>query len=133
MYCKSLRDFNLVHYFVPKMKKQLLTISTILTVFTLKAQNKILTAKDYERAEQFLSYNIEPLVGGTAVYPNWTSGERFRYLANTKNGKEFLLVDPAKKSKVAAFDHQKLADALNQATGKKIRALCLTFPNRQFC
>lgn len=114
------------------MKKQLLTISTILTVFTLKAQNKILTAKDYERAEQFLSYNVEPLVGGTAVYPNWTSGERFRYLANTKDGKEFLLVDPAKKSKVAAFDHQKLADALSKATGKKYEPYALPFQNINF-
>ena len=52
------------------MKKHILSIGAILTVFTLKAQNKPLTEQDYARAEQFLGYNIEPLVDGTMVRPS---------------------------------------------------------------
>lgn len=109
------------------MKKHILSIGAILTVFTLKAQNKPLTEQDYARAEQFLSYNVEPFVDGTTVRPSWTNGERLIYLATTKNGSEFLWVDPVKKTKVPAFDHQKLTEALNKATGKTYQAYKLPF------
>ena len=109
------------------MKKHILSIGAILTVFTLKAQNKPLTEQDYARAEQFLGYNIEPLVDGTMVRPNWTKGEQLIYLATTKNGQEFLWLDPVKKTKVPAFDHQQLAAALNKATGKTYQAYQLPF------
>lgn len=109
------------------MKKHILSIGAILTVFTLKAQNKPLTEQDYARAEQFLSYNIEPLVDGTMVRPSWTKGEQLIYLATTKNGQEFLWLDPVKKTKVPAFDHQQLAAALNKATGKTYQAYQLPF------
>jgi len=109
------------------MKKHILSIGAILTVFTLKAQNKPLTEQDYARAEQFLSYNVEPFVDGNTVRPSWTNGERLIYLATTKNGSEFLSVDPVKKTKVPAFDHQKLAEALNKATGKTYQAYKLPF------
>lgn len=107
------------------MKKHILSIGAILTVFTLKAQNK--TEQDYARAEQFLSYNVEPFVDGAMVRPNWTNGEKLVYLATTKNGNEFLLVDPVKKTKVAVFDHQKLAEALSKATGKTYQTYKLPF------
>ena len=109
------------------MKRHILSIGAILTVFTLKAQNKPLTEQDYARAEQFLSYNVEPFVDGTTVRPNWTNGAQLIYLATTKNGSEFLRVDPVKKTKVPAFDHQKLAEALNKATGKTYQAYKLPF------
>ncbi len=109
------------------MKKHILSIGAILTVFTLKAQNKPLTEQDYARAEQFLSYNVEPFVDGTTVRPSWTNGEQLIYLATTKNGSEFLRVDPVKKTKLAVFDHQKLAEALSKATGKTYQAYKLPF------
>lgn len=109
------------------MKKHILSIGAILSFFTLKAQNKPLTEQDYARAEQFLSYNIEPLVDGIATRPNWLTGEQLIYLAATKNGHEFLLLNPAKKTKAPAFDHQKLAEALSKATGKAYQAYQLPF------
>jgi len=109
------------------MKKHILSIGAILSVFTLKAQHKSLTEQDYARAEQFLSYNIEPLVDGIAVRPNWTTTEQLIYLAANKNGNEFLRLDPIKKTKVPAFDHQKLAEALSKTTGKTYQAYKLPF------
>lgn len=108
------------------MKKHLLTIGTILTVFTLKAQNKPLTEQDYARAEQYLGYNIEPLVDEGAGRSTWV-GTQFWYLSKTDKGSQFLLVDPVKKSKVALFDHQQLAAALSKATEKNYEANKLPF------
>ncbi|WAC41936.1 S9 family peptidase [Pedobacter sp. SL55] len=108
------------------MKKPILTIATILTVFTLKAQNKPLTEQDYARAEQFLGYNIEPLVTEGASRPVWV-GEQFWYLSKTNNGSQFLWVDPVKKTKKPLFDHQQLAVALSKATGKTYQASKLPF------
>ena len=108
------------------MKKQILAIGAILTVFTLRAQNKPLTAQDYARAEQFLGYNINPLVNEGAGRPTWV-GEKFWYLGDADNKSQFLLVNPAKKTKIALFDHQQLAAALSKATSKTYEAYQLPF------
>ncbi len=108
------------------MKKHILTIGAILTVFTLKAQNKPLTEQDYARAEQFLSYNIEPFVDESAGMPFWV-GEQFWYLSKTDKGNQFLLVNPAKKTKEPLFDHQQLTAELGKATSKTFEASKLPF------
>lgn len=108
------------------MKKRLLTIGTILTFFTLNAQNKPLTEQDYARAEQFLGYNIESLVDEGISPPVWV-GEKFWYLSKTSNGNQFVLVNPARKTKEPLFDHQQLAIELGKASSKKIDATSLPF------
>lgn len=94
--------------------------------FAANAQQSV-TAKDYERAEKFMSYNTDPFIDGGNVRPNWLAGDQFWYLASTSKKNEFILVDPDKKSRVAAFDHQKLADALSTASGTKYNDLKLPF------
>jgi hypothetical protein len=32
---------------------------------------QVLTAKDYERAEKFMSYNTDAFIDGGTVRPNW--------------------------------------------------------------
>ncbi|SOD19762.1 S9 family peptidase [Pedobacter xixiisoli] len=108
------------------MKKQLLTIGTILTFFTLKAQNEPLTEQDYARAEQFLGYHIEPFVDEGAGMPFWV-GTQFWYLSKTDKGNQFLLVNPAKKTKQPLFNHQQLAVELSKATNKTQEATKLPF------
>ncbi|WP_293301162.1 S9 family peptidase [Pedobacter sp. UBA4863] len=82
------------------MKKHILTFGVILTAFAVNAQNKPLTTNDYARAEQFLGYNIEPLVTGGSVRANWVSPSKFWYTTKTKNGNETYEVDALKKTKV---------------------------------
>lgn len=94
--------------------------------FAANAQQSV-TAKDYERAEKFMSYNTDPLIDGGNVRPNWLAGDQFWYLMTSSKKNEFILVDPDKKSRVAAFDHQKLADALSTTTGTKYDAMKLPF------
>ena len=76
-----------------------------------------------------MGYNTEPLVDRGSVRPNWLPGERFWYRVLTPRGSEFILVDPARKTRVAAFDHQKLAAALSGAAGQKYDASGLPFSN----
>jgi dipeptidyl aminopeptidase/acylaminoacyl peptidase len=107
------------------MRKYLLAATAIFFTFTVNAQQ--LTAKEYEHAEKFMSYNTEPFIDAGNVRPNWLNNDRFWYLVSTSKKNEFILVDPVKKTRAAAFDHQKLADALSNATGNKYDAVKLPF------
>ncbi|MEO7531384.1 MAG: hypothetical protein ABIS69_08235, partial [Sediminibacterium sp.] len=75
------------------MRKYLFTASAIVSVMTANAQ-QILTAKEYERAEKFMSYNTDAFVDGGSVRPNWFGNDQFWYLATTAKKNEFILVDP---------------------------------------
>jgi dipeptidyl aminopeptidase/acylaminoacyl peptidase len=107
------------------MRKYLLAATALSFAFTVNAQQ--LTAKDYEHAEKFMSYNTEPFIDGGNVRPNWLTNDRFWYLSSTSKKHEFILVDPVKKTRAAAFDHQKLAEALSTTTGKQYDAAKLPF------
>ncbi|QQL50761.1 S9 family peptidase [Mucilaginibacter ginkgonis] len=91
------------------------------------AQTPALTTADYARAESFLSYNTDPLVDRAAVRPVWLPGDKFWYRVLTPQGSEYVLVDPAKGTKAAAFDADKLAAALSLQTGKKYSGAKLPF------
>lgn len=108
------------------MRKYLFTTTAILFAFATNAQ-QVLTAKDYERAEKFMSYNTEPFIDGGNVRPNWLANDLFWYLASTSKKSEFILVDPVKKTRTPAFNHQKLAEALSTTTGTKQDGMKLPF------
>ena len=62
------------------------------------AQQRAVTAADYARAERAMSYNVIPLVFGTAVRPTWLPlpDERFWFRDVPPTGTQIILVDPAK-------------------------------------
>src|SRR5665213_2829853 len=110
------------------MNKFFLTaLSCALAVTPTAQQGRVLTDKDYEHSESFLSYNTQSLVDHEGVRPNWLPGDKFWYRTLTPNGSEFIVVDPARKTRVAAFDQEKLAGALSAATGKTYSAAMLPF------
>lgn len=74
-----------------------------------------LTAADYDRAARMLSFNVNPLVSGGTVMASWLPDDRFYYRNSTAGGSEWLLVDPAKKSRVALFNAATVAQALTRA------------------
>ncbi len=102
------------------------------TMATYAQQHQTLTVKDYEQAERMLSYNTEPLVDHNGVVPNWLPDGRFWYRVLTAQGSEFILVNPAKGTRSAAFDQQKLAAALSTATGRQYTAAMLPFQSFSF-
>lgn len=108
------------------MKRLLFTFAIcICTVYSYAQQS--LTTKDYQRAESFLAYNTQKYIDRGSVVPNWLPDDRFWYRILTPQGSEFVLVDPSKGTKSAAFDHQKLAAAISSVTGKQYAASMLPF------
>jgi dipeptidyl aminopeptidase/acylaminoacyl peptidase len=79
--------------------------------------DKVYTAADYAQAERLMDYNVNPLVYHTVDHPVWLADGRFWYRDVDSEGVTFMLVDPAKRTKAPAFDHVRLATALNAAGG----------------
>jgi len=80
---------------------------------------RVFTAADYDRAARFLGPNLMNLVIGGAVAPTWLPDDRFYYRNTTTAGSEIILVNPAKRTRARAFDHDKVAAALSAASGTK--------------
>ncbi len=103
-------------------------LAAIVFAHALPAQTpSALTADDYARAEKFMSYNVNPLVYGASVRPHWLPADRFSYRNTIPQGAEFVLVDPARKTRVRAFDHERLAAALSRAADTTYDAFHLPF------
>jgi len=86
---------------------------TALFITSLHAQG---TPADYARADSFVAHAAS-LVVGVAEEPNWIGESgRFWYRTSDAQGKRFVVVDPVKRQRVAAFDHARLARALGGAT-----------------
>ncbi len=99
----------------------------------VRAQQPVpVTAADYARAEKFLGPAVTPLVTGGAVSANWLQDERFWYRNTTASGSEFILIDPAKRTRAPAFNHAGLAAALSAASGEKYTESQLPFQTFDF-
>ena len=92
-----------------------------------RAQQRALTAADYARGERFLSPNVAGLTLHTSVQANWLPDERFWYRNSTGEQSEFILVDPARRTREPAFDHTRLAAALSTAAHADYDAAHLPF------
>ena len=82
--------------------------------------NTILTR--YEQAQSLMQGMLTNKIAlNDAVFPHWIEDtDCFWYLRDTKEGKEFRLVDAKAGSNTAAFDHQALAAALSTAAGQSV-------------
>lgn len=95
-------------------------------------EKRILTAEDYARAEKFLRQHTDPLVFGARVRANWIDDSRFWYRNDIPEGYEFVLVDANKKQRIRAFDHEKLASALSEVSGKSYKPFRLPFQSFEY-
>jgi dipeptidyl aminopeptidase/acylaminoacyl peptidase len=96
------------------------------------AQQRVFTAEDYDRASRFLGQNVNGLVVGGSVDANWLPDDRFWYRTTTGSNSEFVLVDPARKTRAPAFDHTNVAAALSSATGQTYSAQQLPFQQIEY-
>jgi len=100
---------------------------------TAGAENQVLTVEDYQRAEQFLGYNLNQYVDRSDVRPNWIRGtHQFWYRILTDKGSEFVIVDAQKGSRSPAFDAGNLASQLTAKTGDNMNADRLPLKTIQF-
>jgi dipeptidyl aminopeptidase/acylaminoacyl peptidase len=96
------------------------------------AQQRAFTVEDYDRAARFLAPSVNGLVVGGSVAANWLPDDRFWYRRSAAGNSEFILVDPARRTRGPAFDHARLAAALSSATGRSFNAQQLPFQEIEY-
>jgi len=74
------------------------------------------TTEDYAAAERFMSYNVNSLAYKGVVKAQSLDDGRFWYREVSESGIRYVLIDPAKGTRTAAFDHVKLAALLHAAS-----------------
>ena len=94
--------------------------------------NPTITAADYARAERFLGANTTPLVSGVLSRQVFLPGGRLLYRNAVEGGHEFILVDPERRTRARAFDHDKLAGSLSVLTESKMNPLRLQLVQLEF-
>ncbi|MGA3189476.1 MAG: DPP IV N-terminal domain-containing protein [Bryobacteraceae bacterium] len=100
---------------------------------SILAAQQVFTPADYAHAEKFMPYNVNSLVSQNAVRPDWLPHDLFWYRNTLPDGaSEFVLVDPARGTRLPAFDHVKLAAALSKAAAATYTAHQLPFQEIEF-
>jgi dipeptidyl aminopeptidase/acylaminoacyl peptidase len=112
------------------MKRLLLALVTAVALIPawLPAQSQAPDVKAlYDRSES-LNRRAMGLVHNVAESPTPIKGtSRLWYRKSVKGGNEFVLVDPAAKTKAPAFDHARLSASLSTAASGKYTAVSLPF------
>lgn len=88
------------------MNKYWLSVLACTLAINANAQQKLLTAKDYENAESFMSYNTSKYIDHTFSQPNWIDGDKFWYTTKTADGEQTFLVDPLRKTKTLTTEYK---------------------------
>ncbi|HUF68484.1 MAG TPA: DPP IV N-terminal domain-containing protein [Longimicrobiales bacterium] len=91
-----------------------------------------LSTADYQRAERMLGSFTNPLVLRASVRPMWLEAGRFWYRNIMADGEEYVLVDPAVRSRERAFDHQRVAAALSAAADTTFTPMALPISDIEF-
>ncbi|MGO1001516.1 DPP IV N-terminal domain-containing protein [Lysobacter sp. CA196] len=106
------------------MHRQWIRVATVLAtalVFglaataTAGAQPANLGTADYARAEKVLDYHLKGRIKNARVEPHWLSDGRFWYRRDGEHGAEYLLVDPAARTRGPLFDAARLRAAASAA------------------
>lgn len=85
-------------------------------------------AARYARAEALLPHHFKKLVDAPRVSPVWIRDtETFWYRLTTADGARFFVVDAVAGTKRPAFDHARLAKALNDVVDEEVDAAALPF------
>lgn len=103
-----------------------LAMLAALSAATAGAAGRQLTARDYERAERFMSYNTEPLVDHDVQHVHWLDKRRFWYIDHDSGGDHYLVMSTASRHAAPVFDQRKLAAALGKVIGQPVDATKLS-------
>jgi dipeptidyl-peptidase-4 len=103
----------------------------VLLCIALTVQAQV-TEDTYRRASFFLSGNLQKQVFHMDVSPNWLrDSAAFWHVTQTENGKRFFVTTISEKTTREAFDHNKVAHRLAEASGEKISSDDLPFSRIQ--
>ncbi len=90
------------------------------------ARGRVLTSRDYARAERFMPYDTEPLVDHDVRKVHWLDDRRFWFIDHDSSGDHYRAMTAPGGRVSALFDQQKLAAALTQAAGEPVSAAKLS-------
>src|SRR3989441_4665983 len=102
-------------------------LCNVLPSAALTQARRALTADDYARAERSLGPTVGRLVSGIPGRPIWLPDGRAAYRVSTPTGGQFVIVDPRRRTRAAAFDHARLAEAVAAAVGRNVTGDSLPF------
>ncbi|MBS3772323.1 MAG: hypothetical protein KGY69_18885, partial [Bacteroidales bacterium] len=103
----------------------------VLILFLSTATYSQITKEDYRKGRSLSRYN--GLVYHGNVEPSWIRDtHHFWYKVHTRKGDEYFLVDADKRTKEQAFDHEKLCEQLNEATGGALEPYSLPLESLLF-
>lgn len=88
----------------------LLSPFLIFQAYAQQSEQKVLTTEDYEQAVKFLGNNTYNLVDRAGIRPNWLKDGRFWYEISSEGKKEFVLIDPNKKTRKIASTREVLLE-----------------------
>ncbi|WP_460891079.1 S9 family peptidase [Rufibacter soli] len=99
----------------------------------LHAQSGQPAKANYQLAARFSPKKLEKLIFTTSLDPHWLKQtDRFWYMYETSNGKNWYVVDPATKSKQAIFNTDKLAADITLVVRDPFDAQHLPLENLKF-
>lgn len=119
-------------YLLKFVRYRLLLLSVPLLVYAQESGNMKMTSADYLRAERFLSWNLTGKMYGGSVSPNWIDDDRFWYRNRFSDGFEFIYADPGAGTRRRAFDHERLASSLSEATDTTYEPYKLPFTQFEY-
>ena len=96
--------------------KKLLILLLVAMSLPLAAQEKVTTA-NYGMAARFTAKHTRAMVHSTRIRPNWfRDSDKFWYSWETCTGRNYYIVDPAKRQKTEVFDLEDLAMQITEIT-----------------
>ncbi|MDQ6609220.1 MAG: DPP IV N-terminal domain-containing protein, partial [Bacteroidota bacterium] len=114
------------------MQKLFLLIGLLVTLFSSQAQEPVMKA-NYSAAARFSPKKMERMLFSTSVDPHWLKkGDRFWYVYETTNGKNWYLVDAANGTKRKLFDNEKIAAQLSLIVKDPMDAQHLSIDSLRF-
>jgi dipeptidyl-peptidase 4 len=97
-----------------------------------KSPEKNVSSSDYDRARSFLPNRLTGLVHFETQQWQWAGDNAAIYRTNTPDGRRFMQINLVTGQSEPAFNHNILAAALAQASGREISAAELPFMAIQF-
>lgn len=92
----------------------------LLGLFISQLAAQTFAKADYQRLDTMSK--ITDLVTGDIAQPQWSADQKLTFMAKERAGKVFYTVNPLKKTKTVAFNHQLFAENLARISGTKVVA-----------
>lgn len=108
--------------------KKISVILTLLMCYLSSAQG---TLEEYKKANVLDSLFKNKVINSPKEF-HWIGNELLWYVNNTRNGKEYFLVDSKEGKQSLAFDHNRLAASLSKVLGRETSSNQLPIDNLEF-